>query len=186
MNFEFTPRLATFFRRFVNLHINSLESEVKDSRELNNDDYERKYGDHIKYVLKGISFDNWYFQIVIKRDYDEEQDLYITDSAYLLIELSYKQISINTTIPCDFNPDLYIKQYRMCECQKNLVNQEGYCDNCYPYVITQDENCCVCHENEGVWIKLDCNHLIHLGCWKKMIGYSCPLCRNHNTDYKLI
>ena len=39
--------------------------------------------------------------------------------------------------------------------------------------------CCICLEEGGDYIKLNCNHKVHKECFKKLIHYSktCPMCR---------
>jgi hypothetical protein len=182
MEFEFTSRLSQFFRRFVHFHLVKCEAELKESRELDENEYETKYesDDHFHYVMKAKSFGDWVFKITINCDPDNNGDI-TPDEAYLLIELYYKRIFIGSITPSKFDSDFYIKKYSMCECEEYLSELDGYCADCYPYVITQEDNCCVCYENEGIWIKLSCDHILHKICWKKTIGTKCPLCRKQES-----
>jgi hypothetical protein len=72
------------------------------------------------------------------------------------------------------------------ECKQKSI-KDGLCERCYIWATTQDEPCCVCHENEReVWYKLKCGHMMHQKCWKKMEGTKCPLCRSESCPVKLI
>jgi len=71
-----------------------------------------------------------------------------------------------------------VKQYTLCKgCEAGLAQKDGWCRNCYAYVCTQKDDCCICKENEGVWVELSCKHILHKACWKKTVGLNCPLCR---------
>lgn len=72
-----------------------------------------------------------------------------------------------------------------CRCE-NLATMNGVCDKCYihGYVRSEEEggDCCICHENDGRWVKLACGHILHDRCFYKIIyeaneGRKCPLCR---------
>ena len=82
--------------------------------------------------------------------------------------------------------------FEVCRCAKMVARKDGWCNDCYIYRYTRSEeeggDCCVCMENEGKWIKLSCNHVIHEQCYNKIryIGTTssdpptpllCPLCR---------
>ena len=85
--------------------------------------------------------------------------------------------------------------YQICPCTKHVActDGEGWCDQCYVhrYIRTEDEggDCCVCMENEGVWIKLSCDHILHGHCYESIPEISwlkrdCPLCRQPVTSIK--
>ena len=71
-----------------------------------------------------------------------------------------------------------------------LAYKDGFCKYCYPYVSEQDDVCCCCLENKGVWIKIDCGHLIHRECFSKIKDEvkdekhqtKCPLCRQFSPS----
>jgi hypothetical protein len=79
-----------------------------------------------------------------------------------------------------------LTEFKSCSsCDKEPAEKDGFCSTCYPWVTTQEENCCICLENPlQVWIKLSCNHILHERCYVKMIGFKCPLCRaDTREDY---
>lgn len=57
------------------------------------------------------------------------------------------------------------------------------CRKChlFSYTRTAEEggDCAVCLENGGLWYKLECEHIIHRICLKKICKTKpvCPLCR---------
>lgn len=82
--------------------------------------------------------------------------------------------------------------WSLCLCKTVLRDypspKEGVCGQCYihSYTRTEEEGgvCCICHENEGRWVKLSCVHAIHYHCHLNMNdshrsarGLKCPLCR---------
>lgn len=71
--------------------------------------------------------------------------------------------------------------YELCRCKGTLALRDGWCHACYLYRYTRTEeeggDCCVCLENEGRWIKLSCNHIIHGSCYTSINDRKCPLCR---------
>ena len=68
----------------------------------------------------------------------------------------------------------------MCECGKRAKNDDK-CKEChlFSYTRTEEEggDCAVCLENGGVWHKLECTHVMHKICLKKISKPICPLCR---------
>lgn len=75
--------------------------------------------------------------------------------------------------------------WKFCYCGKKATMNE-VCDACYihSYYRTEEEggDCCICHENNGRWIKQECGHILHTYCWWKIktesnYGRKCPLCR---------
>lgn len=75
-----------------------------------------------------------------------------------------------------------LTEFKSCiSCNHYKANKDGFCNNCYPWVTTQEEDCCICLDNSPkVWIKLPCNHIMHKYCYKKVEGQKCPLCRVHH------
>jgi hypothetical protein len=79
------------------------------------------------------------------------------------------------------------KTWTPCKwCDIKALDNEDLCEYCYihQYERTEEEggDCCICHENNGVWVKLTtCNHILHLHCCNKMDLSNgkprCPLCR---------
>ena len=93
----------------------------------------------------------------------------------------------------NFPPD---SEYNICDCGRlcgeicqsppcSNPDQYDRCEDCYIYSYIRKEeeggDCCVCMQNDGVWVKLECNHIIHKSCWNKILKGRCmnlcPLCR---------
>lgn len=75
-------------------------------------------------------------------------------------------------------------KWTICRCGQRATMNEA-CDSCYihGYVRSEEEggDCCVCHENDGRWIKQQCGHVLHIHCFLKIkmegMQRKCPLCR---------
>lgn len=85
-------------------------------------------------------------------------------------------------------------EWKLCRCGQPLrmfpSPNEALCSPCYIHSYTRTEeqggDCCVCHENEGRWIRFKCAHEIHLHCYRRMTdnareNMKCPLCREPIT-----
>jgi len=81
-------------------------------------------------------------------------------------------------------------EWKLCRCGETLRSypspKEDVCSQCYihGYIRTEEQggDCCVCHENDGRWIRFKCNHEIHYHCYRVMTdngkrSMKCPLCR---------
>jgi len=81
-------------------------------------------------------------------------------------------------------------EWRLCRCGETIREfpspNKDLCSQCYihSYVRTEEQggDCCVCHENDGRWIRFKCNHETHLHCYRRMTNngqenMKCPLCR---------
>jgi hypothetical protein len=75
-----------------------------------------------------------------------------------------------------------LTEFKQCtSCNHYKAKKDGFCDDCYPWITTQEEDCCICLDNSPkVWIKLPCNHIMHKFCYSKVEGQKCPLCRVHH------
>jgi hypothetical protein len=75
-------------------------------------------------------------------------------------------------------------KWTFCRCG-GIAMMNGACDICYihGYVRSEEEggDCCVCHENDGRWVKQQCGHILHTRCFIKIkeegTKRKCPLCR---------
>lgn len=80
--------------------------------------------------------------------------------------------------------------YQICNCGNELVKRDGWCTMCYIYRYERTEeeggNCCVCLENEGRWIKLKCNHILHKSCFLNLTKLTCPLCREPQCGHGIV
>jgi hypothetical protein len=75
--------------------------------------------------------------------------------------------------------------WRLCRCG-SLATMKEACDSCYihSYVRPEEEgDCCVCHENDGRWVRLSCGHILHMHCFSQIelhhdrTNRKCPMCR---------
>lgn len=191
--FDFTERIALLFTRYVEINKSTYIEKVKNllvktPEEL--EDIAGKEDDEIH--LGAESFKGFVLKVKIEWEreectgedcehYEGEHPL-LPESANLFAKMWYNNIflgkrNINlTTVEKDWFYGL-VKTYTLCVCENNLVEKDGWCKRCYPYVLKQAEECCVCKENEGVWVELKCKHIIHYYCWQKTVGLKCPLCR---------
>ena len=70
------------------------------------------------------------------------------------------------------------------EKQPEKTQLEHRCESCFVYWYKRtDDRCSVCLEDEGVWVKLSCGHILHQHCWTRIKGFQCPVCRTV-TDNK--
>ena len=82
------------------------------------------------------------------------------------------------------------KYNRLCkECQfykKKL--QDSYCTHCYPYIIPEGRlNCTVCKSSrEGIWVMLECKHILHHSCLTEWVWYVCKVCDKKCCDFCII
>ena len=78
--------------------------------------------------------------------------------------------------------------WKFCRCGE-VATMNDACDRCYihGYFRSEEEGgaCCVCHENDGRWVKLHCGHILHKHCFIKIKTEApsasmrkCPLCRS--------
>jgi hypothetical protein len=81
------------------------------------------------------------------------------------------------------------KEWKICLCGGEKAIRGDFCRTCYlhSYKRTEEEggDCCVCHENNGRWVKLECGHILHSYCWGKVVGKNCPLCRKASHSQSL-
>jgi len=78
------------------------------------------------------------------------------------------------------------EEWKLCVCGDKVARGDQ-CRDCFihAYERTEEEggDCCVCHENNARWLKLECGHVLHTHCWEKIVGNKCPLCRNPSAKY---
>lgn len=77
------------------------------------------------------------------------------------------------------------EEWKLCQCN-SVATIRGKCKTCYMhgYVRTEEQggDCCVCHENDGRWIRYQCGHEVHVHCHRKITTGKCPLCRAETTS----
>jgi hypothetical protein len=186
MSFEFTERIATFFERFLAVTKDSILKKFETHKEMTPEELENEMDEDDDEELRITSRSFKGFELTVSTQYCRDDDDGSIDFSSLMIyaKMKYGKILLDSIIIRDDFDELnifiqrIIKTYHICKCEKYLSKRDGWCDSCYPYVYRQDDNCCICMENSGVWIELKCKHTLHEYCWSKVVGNKCPLCRN--------
>ena len=199
---DFTERIALFFSRFVALESPQLLERVEKLKAKTPQELQDIYDDsdndelfHFQRYFKGFRI---LFLVELDREECKDEDCpadegehdIIPSSLKLYYKLFYGQeILLHTRRYVKEGKDdkewIYslVKQYTLCKgCEECLTQKDGWCRDCYAYVCTQEDDCCVCKENEGVWVELSCKHILHKACWKKTVGLNCPLCREEQRS----
>lgn len=182
MQFEFTPRIALFFKRFLTIEADNIQKRFEKYKAMDEEKFRDNIDDDSQVNLSTRSFNSFSSKITCEYHYTDDEENIKMDELYIQVRIEYKNQLIDFRVyeKDKMNDwfDSLIKVYQSCKCDKRLAKLEGWCDSCYPYVIEQDDNCCCCLENEGVWIKLSCGHKLHSYCWNKVQSLKCPICRN--------
>ena len=209
--FDFTPRLATFVKRSIQAYTEDFKKDFEEKSKmtmqqfkkiLEDDNTEDEYTFKIKSIIKDGVGIKVFFQIEFESDDDEDTFTPIMDSFKPMIAVCYTDLTQGNNIvlakyygftECDW-VDSLIKPYIICLCNTSLAEINEYCKDCYTWAMKQDDVCCCCGENEGVWVQLKCKHLIHRHCWEKIEVVKskrqdvpkcrkCPLCRGETAIY---
>ena len=174
MPITFTERVATVFKRYLHLMEKAIVKLRRDEK---------------------LTYHFGNFKVTVEYDYDSlylifEYDAFVvdsTDNAYILRVFDYKVGSVDKMV--DSLIGEYPDDLTLCSCKKKEAKQ-GWCEECYPLVCTQEKNCCLCNENIGVWVKLTkCKHILHKVCWMNTIDLKCPSCQvvqEHKEMYYIL
>ena len=188
MAFIFNTRDSLLFSRFIEIEHDDMVKEFERLKTLTSDKLinisDDNY-DNLVVELVSESFNNFILYIIVKFDsVDDEIDM---ESLRIELHMRRRNITLDSHVyksgeACKTWVDGLVKKYILCKCRNSLTKKDGYCKSCYPYVRTKKDNCCICLENEGVWVKLEkCGHKMHSYCWYKTEGLKCPLCRSDET-----
>lgn len=191
MDFTLTERMALFLKRYVEINIDTFDEEIKEFKEMNESDFFLLFNDWGEDVGKMVSANHsdTHLNIEMKLNFWEKNVLSKNNTHIMIIIRYGRCILSNFKYSDDYKEtiDKLVKKFILCKCQSNLPKKDDWCEDCFPYVVTQENNCCICLENEGVWIKLlECNHILHSYCWYKTVKQNeakCPLCRTINSDW---
>lgn len=193
MSFEFTPRIATVFKRKLEVEMKEIVEVFLNAPTLSIDEINKSIDDDGDWNLETIHFKG--FRMDVEIDFSRDDDDYEIqlDSLKLAVRIYYKKTCfgcIHLKDDCnifDEEIDKLVKEYKICPCGQ-LEKKDGWCRFCFPYVSTQEDICSICRENEGVWIELKCKHLVHKYCWTQIENHKCPLCRavQQVNDYETI
>jgi hypothetical protein len=198
MSFEFTKRNAEVLKRALEVYKDDFQKDFELKSEMESDEFEKERDEDGDYIFNKVSLLNdFYMSMEIEFNMNEDEPYIDMSSLKAYIEILHETSSSETSVTytrifrLDLNKykndewvDTLIKTYEFCKC-KRLVYKDGFCKDCYPYVSEQEDVCCCCLENKGVWIKIDCGHLIHRQCFSKIENEvkdgkhqrKCPLCR---------
>ena len=205
-DFTFTQRDATFVKRFIQLYAEDFVKDIELKKQMDSDTFKTEMDeDTHDYTFKATRGPNdKLYSIIVSMEIGfRYSDINIIDMKSLkpVIKVTIFQKNNYNTELCE-RPfimesnewvDTLIKTYQFCSCSPIvLAVKDGYCSCCYPLVIEQEDVCCICHCNEGVWIKLLCGHTMHKGCFEKIDFYKnaeqdrkwvkkCPLCRKESV-----
>lgn len=126
------------------------------------------------------------FDITFRKELVYHEIVYTTRHVSIACTPKYLHHLIDTTF----------ETCRLPHCDFIRCSFSDLCEVDYIYNYTRDDNCCVCMENGGCWVRLSCKHYVHSSCWTKvcMAAFdkshsfaTCPMCRNRNfpetTDY---
>lgn len=189
----FTARHVLYFTRLMKIHASKCLKQFENIKTMTSDRMKLLENDRNDYELRLLNhtFSDFCLNICVTYEYEdaEDEDNSEIDTSSLKIEVKMKHGKIVVKDTYGQNMDDLTKiiewitsvqgEYKTCtECDYGLGVEDGFCENCYPAVCSQTDNCCVCLENEGVWVELDtCNHKLHRKCWEKTVGTKCPMCR---------
>ena len=86
----------------------------------------------------------------------------------------------------DLIAELKGKTYKHCKMPNcwRIAAEDDQCEDCYVHDWHRGENCCVCLEDGGHWVSMDCEHIIHRVCFLSMTEMKCPLCRAPTSSPK--
>lgn len=151
--------------------------------------WHKKYGSISEEEMKNEidNRDNLEIETVCFKDYTFELAYWFdeeTEEFEIRAYISVKKISIYITdirnTPENFNSYIDNKfklRYEFCTCG-NLVFEDGLCESCFVFSYENEEECAICKENEpNRWYELECGHVFHMNCIKKVKNNKCPLCR---------
>jgi hypothetical protein len=186
MSIIITDRFKTIMKRWItikypkcNAIMDNLKSE-KDDDEL----YKFRDLDNMADLYIGE------IKLEIKLDFDDDDDDdIIWDSIDLYFKISFNKVCfINVSDKTEnalFKIIDELIEFTVCsDCISHKVIKDGVCDICYPWITTQEDDCCICLDNKPkVWTKLKCGHILHSSCFKQQHNTKCPLCRVDNTSY---
>lgn len=196
--FSLTERMATFLKRTVAINSENFKDEIEQFKHMNNTEFlsQLNADEEFGIIELGSTVINYYsdtmLNIMMQINFWDKNGVVDKNNAYTMIFIKYGKCVLDN-FPYDENYDeridKLIKTFKLCRCGFCLVKKDDWCYDCFPYVISQENNCCVCLENEGVWIQLtNCRHKIHSYCWRNILqnDSKCPLCRTLITDCKNI
>ena len=181
-----TDRVKTIMKRWVTVQypkVHTFLEELKATQD--KEEFDRHYAeDHI--VCLNIGEIKIAFVLLGAWDKDDEDEIDWVN-IYVSFIVSYNGVTIVRDTRGKTMIDLFeiidnLKEFKLCSiCKLSEVEKDDVCINCYPWITTQEDDCCICLDNTpNVWAKLKCSHILHLYCFRKQANRKCPLCRVEN------
>jgi hypothetical protein len=135
--------------------------------------------------------------IIMTKDYDEDEPLgFNTIIALKKDTMPVHSMRIDNELITIRDFEIFLDDLKhtsvcpSCDFFFQNADKVKVCDDCYPYMMEQKEDCSICLSNkEAVWIETRCKHVFHLSCFKKIHQCyhnglhfrKCPLCRKEVT-----
>jgi hypothetical protein len=183
-----TDRIKTVMKRWVTVHYPKCHTFLGQLK--NNRDSEEFNEHHEENNMVYLDIGKIKIEFFLVGAWDEDEE----EIEWEKIDVGFK-ISFNgTTFARDLKGkrmiDLFkiiddLKEFKLCSiCKCYEVEKDDVCIHCYPWITTQEDDCCICLENTpSTWCKLGCDHILHYHCFKKQGNKKCPLCRVENESY---
>lgn len=201
-----SPRIRTVFKRFVEVHLQDFIERAKTADLPDSDDETEELCCTTHHVNLKVGFGHAQHKDHCPRH--EECDYYLKhgdtcehcdpDPMYVWMHLK-RSHGRGCLLTKWWNIDIinqelvshWIASWKdelvLCMCGNIATVGGRMCKICYVhgYHRTEEEGgvCCVCHENDGRWIRFKCGHEVHTHCFRDMTR--CPLCResvNHTSS----
>jgi hypothetical protein len=192
--FTFGVREARFVKRFMQLNEMDFKREIEKISKMTSEQYESVSE---KNTFMCHTFNNIRIKMWVDCLWDADENKWDTENPEPEIILDYVHRDLRGGVilfhrhkfnidDTDNWIDALMNVYQICKCGEEIALRDGFCRSCYYLASKQEDVCCCCHENEGVWIEFnDCKHTIHKYCFMKITvvckdkenGRKCPLCR---------
>jgi hypothetical protein len=200
-SFKLTENFFKTATRFIDFHFESVKAKAV------------KIKTNMRIVMKALYFKDTKLQFLIEptshSDYCECADEILTEEpcegCHNILEHQFivQLIKRNTDsglMSIEFGSDDTLeevltrfnqlpREIQFCPCE-NLAKKDGLCELCYIHNYERKEeeggDCCVCKENSGRWVQLECNHILHYHCARNIrcIGLlKCPMCRVVSNEH---
>lgn len=174
-------------------------------------------GDHLNEVLLSLEEDNDHIKNITLGDLFFKYRMWVMTEEYSDFDPEIEEKQFGNQLVVRFKGEIvlqYISSNEFIDTARwskfleefpkavKCKSCEGYfeggkyenCENCDPYVMEREDDCCICLSNEkSVWIKTKCGHIFHSGCWAKVKTEEkkerkCPLCRTpiRYEDYDIL
>lgn len=215
---EFDEKLITYmsqvFWRYIKIETKKI---VKDIHKYLDEDWYGDFEDDGGVITRRCDFktSNYKFEVSfeVEKEYDDE-DEFKKSTITIFIKLKYKSDDIDffynygidmlesfkddyekyeKTI-YDWLKTSVFKKIIICKhCEKcRAVDGEDLCEECFIFWYKHDDMCPWCHDDEGVFIKLECGHIYHKKCWDiyyfqeiKSRKVKCMICRKIVDKYSI-